>query len=284
MNPPAFEFGPALLFCPASRSDRFAKVLERADAVILDLEDGVSPADRPAAREALVAMPLDPSRVIVRVNAVGTDDFELDLLALARTPYRTVMLPKCERPSDVDVVGDRVVIALCETARGVLAADHIAEHPSVAALMWGAEDLTVSTGGTSSRHGDGRYRDLSVHARARVLLGAAAAGRAAIDAVHVQLDDLDGLLAEASDACAQGFRATACLHPAQVVVVREAYRPTQAELEWATRVVAAAAGEGGAKRLDGAMIDAPLIQQARAVLRRSGRTNDPGSGGVTPSP
>ncbi|HEU5222819.1 MAG TPA: CoA ester lyase [Candidatus Lumbricidophila sp.] len=281
MNPPAFEFGPALLFCPASRPDRFAKALDRADAVILDLEDGVSATNRPAAREALVATPLEPSRVIVRVNAVGTDDFALDVLALARTNYRTVMLPKCERPSDIDAVGDLNVIALCETARGVLAADHIAEHPQVAALMWGAEDLTVSTGGTSSRHSGGRYRDVAAHARARVLLAAAAAGRAAIDAVHVQLDDFQGLAAEASDACAQGFRATACLHPTQVPVVREAYRPSDEAIDWATKVITAAASEGGATRLDGAMIDEPLIRQARAVLQRAGRSDNQDSLRVT---
>ncbi len=84
-----FTLGPALLFCPADRPDRFAKALERADAVILDLEDAVAPENRGAAREAIAAADLDPARVIVRVNELGTPDFDADLAALAGTAYPT---------------------------------------------------------------------------------------------------------------------------------------------------------------------------------------------------
>ena len=88
--------GPALLFCPADRPERFAKAAERADAVILDLEDAVAPGDKPAAREALIASGLDPDRTIVRLNPASTHDFTLDVEALRDTQYRTVMLAKAE--------------------------------------------------------------------------------------------------------------------------------------------------------------------------------------------
>jgi len=271
MTHPPFRFGPALLFCPADRPDRYAKALERSDAVILDLEDAVADADKPAAREALVATPLDPERVIVRVNPAATPHFGDDLAALAETGYRTVMLAKCEGTADLVDLEELEVVALCETARGVLAAAEVAALPNVSALMWGAEDLVASLGGSSSRRADGGYRDVAIHARSQVLLAAGAHDIAAIDAVHLEIGDLDGLRAEATDAAAVGFAATACIHPSQVDVVREAYRPDPERLEWARAVLAAAADEPGVFAFRGAMVDAPLLRQAEAVVRRAGR-------------
>jgi citrate lyase subunit beta/citryl-CoA lyase len=122
-----FDVGPSLLFCPADRPDRYAKAAARADAVILDLEDAVLPADRAAARRALAEHPLDPATTIVRLNPAGTDDFDADLAAIRATDYRTVMLAKTESAADVAAVGNGLrVIALCETARGVLSAGDIA--------------------------------------------------------------------------------------------------------------------------------------------------------------
>jgi len=270
--------GPAILFCPADRPDRYGKALERADAVILDLEDGVTPADRPAARRALAEfgasddVPVD--RVIVRVSPVGTADHERDVQVLSGTPFRTLMIPKAESVEQFDALAgsldDVRAIALCETAAGVVAAPQLARHPCVVALMWGAEDLVVSLGGTSSRRRDGRYRDVARFARSAALVAAGAARIDAIDAVHVDLDDLASLAEEAEDAVASGFCATACLHPRQVPVVRQAYRPEADEVERARRVIASAEGASGAFRLDGRMIDEPLLAQARAVLRRAG--------------
>lgn len=266
----AFTMGPALLFCPASRPDRYAKAAERSDGVILDLEDAVAPSDKGAARDALVATPLDPERTIVRVNSTRSGELEADLIVLASSPYRTLMLPKAEGADDVDALAGYSVVALIETARGVLAAGEIAAHPAVVAMMWGAEDLLASLGGASSRRPDGGYRDVARHARAAVLLAAGAHGKAAIDAVHTDLADLDGLRAEARDAAASGFAATACLHPDQVAVVRDAYRPDEARVSWARRVVeAAAASSSGVFALDGEMIDEPLLAQARTVLARA---------------
>jgi citrate lyase subunit beta/citryl-CoA lyase len=186
-----FDLGPALLFCPADRPERYDKAAARADAVILDLEDAVAPADKAAARESLVAHPLDPARTIVRVNAFDTDDFERDLATVARTNYRYLMLAKASHASQLDALTGFDVIALCETAAGVLAAESLASVEHVVALMWGAEDLVASLGGTSSRHADGSYRQVATHARSTVLLAARAHATAAIDSVYLAFADLE---------------------------------------------------------------------------------------------
>jgi citrate lyase subunit beta/citryl-CoA lyase len=268
--PPSFDLGPSLLFCPADRPERYAKALERADAVIIDLEDAVAPDAKTAARGALIDAHLDPERVIVRVNPLGTADFEADMATLSQTDHRLIMVAKAESAKQLRRIDPRFsVIALCETAAGVAAAEKIAAQDNVVALMWGAEDLVASLGGTSSRTRKGAYRAVAVHARSRVLLAAGAAGIAAIDAVHLDIADEKGLRRDARDAAASGFRATACIHPAQVDVIREAYRPDAASLAWARGVLAAAAGERGVFRHDGRMVDEPVLRHARALVARS---------------
>jgi len=265
-----FEMGPALLFCPADRPERFAGALAKADAVILDLEDAVLPQAKAQARENIIAADLDPARVIVRINDPASAEFAADLAALSRTPYRTVMVAKTEDPAAFDAFDESYsLIALCETAGGVHRAGAIAAHPRCVALMWGAEDLVASLGGLSSRAPDGRYRDVARHARASVLLAAGAHARAAIDAVHLDIDDEAGLAEEAADAVASGFRATACIHPRQVATIREAYRPDATAVEWARAVLVAAEGERGVFRFEGRMVDEPVLRHARAILGRA---------------
>jgi len=263
-----FDLGPALLFCPADRPERYAKAAARADAVIIDLEDAVAPRDKGAAREALVAHPLDPARAIVRVNHSGTDDHELDLEAIDSTDYRYVMLAKTSGVRDLERLEDYDVIALCETAAGIVNAAAIAALKNVVGLMWGAEDLIASLGGSSSRHADGRYRDVAAHARSTVLLAAAAHGKAAIDSVFLDIPDAAGLEAEARDAAAVGFVATACIHPDQVATIRAAYAPSADELEFARDVLAAAERERGVFAFRGRMVDEPVLVHARTVLSR----------------
>ncbi|MEX1078834.1 MAG: CoA ester lyase [Homoserinimonas sp.] len=270
-----FSMGPAILFCPADRPDRFEKAAERADAVILDLEDAVSPETKDFAREAVAGSALDPQRTMVRVNPVGTDDFAADLAALARTGYRTVMLAKAAHPSQLAALADFDVVPLIETATGVLNAAAIAAEPNVVGLMWGAEDLVASLGGTSSRMADGRYRGVAQQARATVLLAAGGHGKAAIDAIYVNIPDVEGLGAEAADAVASGFTATACIHPSQVDAIRAEYLPNDADVAWAHSVLAAAEGEHGVFQLDGRMIDGPILKHADKLLRRAGRQPDP---------
>ena len=270
-EPPSLP-GPALLFCPADRPDRYAKALAAADAVILDLEDGVGAGSKDAARDALVAADLDPARVIVRVNAVGTPEHAADIAALRGTGYRLIMLAKTETRAQLDGLGgDWRIVALCETPLGIVNAAEIAAASNVIAMMWGAEDLIAAMGGRTSRFPDGRYRDVARQARSTVLLAASAHGRPAIDSVYLDIPDLDGLAAEAEDAAASGFTLKACIHPSQAAVVRAAFRADEAQVAWARRVldaVRASAGgpDSGAIRVDGQMIDAPLIRQAEATL------------------
>ena len=265
----SFSLGPALLFVPGDRPERLSKALERADAAILDLEDAVAPDAKAHARAELIAADPDPERVIVRVNGPETPDFALDLDALAQTRVRRVMVAKAEEPSALTPLEGYEVIALCETAKGVLFAPQIAVLPQVVALMWGAEDLVASLGGTSSRRDDGSYRDVARLSRARVLLAAGAFGKRAIDAVHVDIADLDGLSDEARDAVASGFTATACIHPGQVATIRAAYAPPPEQVEWARRVLAAAEGERGVFRHEGRMIDEPILRHARSLVAQA---------------
>lgn len=271
-----FTMGPALLFCPADRPERFGKAADRADAVILDFEDAVAPADKPGARDAVLkqlgAGELDPQRTIVRVNPVGTRDFELDLQALEQTPCRTVMLAKAESGEQLRALAGYSVIALCETASGIVNASAIAAEPNTVAMMWGAEDLLASLGGLSSRNDDGGYRAVALHARSTVLLAAKAAGKEAIDSVYVNIPDLAGLLTESADAVASGFGAKACIHPNQVAVVREAYAPAPEAVAQAEELLEAAAAAGsGVFQFKGKMIDGPILKHAEATLRRARR-------------
>lgn len=285
-TPAPFALGPSILFCPADRPERYAKAAERADAVILDLEDAVAPADKPAARGHLVrhlaTLAEDAAlleRTIVRVNPAGDAtraELDADLQVLAGTGVRHVMLAKAESADDVDKVvqalGPRVgVIALCETPAGITRADQLAAHPSVTALMWGAEDLVAALGGSSSRHSTGTYRDVARTARSLVLLAAATHGTAAIDSIYADLTDLDGLSAEAEDAAASGFAAKACIHPSHVAPIRAAYTPTDAEIEHARALLAEVPQHAGSFQFRGAMVDAPLIRHAERIIHRAER-------------
>ncbi|MGF3054368.1 HpcH/HpaI aldolase/citrate lyase family protein [Microbacterium sp. YY-03] len=267
-----FTLGPALLFCPADRPERYAKAVAAADTVIIDLEDAVTPDAKASARAALQAADLDATRVMVRVNPASTPDFALDLAALASTSITTVMLAKAESVDDVAMVPSHLsVVALCETAAGVVNSAAIAAHPQVIGLMWGAEDLIASLGGTSSRRGDGTYRDVVRTSRSTVLLAAGAHGKAAIDAVYMAIADHEGLAAECEDAVASGFTATACIHPGQVEVIHAAYRPSDDQIGHATALLAAADGARGAFQFEGAMIDEVMLRHARRVLERAER-------------
>ncbi|OHV28949.1 citrate lyase subunit beta [Parafrankia soli] len=263
-----WALGSSLLFCPADRPDRYEKALAAADTVILDLEDAVAPARRPEARVALVEHPVDPARVIVRVNPRSTADYDEDIRCLARTGYRTIMLAKTEDVREVEEADPYQVVALCETARGVLASAEVVRARNLAGVMWGAEDLMASLGGSSSRLPDGRYRDVARHAKSTVLLHAAASGVPAIDTVFLDVADVAGLAAEADEAVASGFVAKACIHPSQAAVVRRAFQPSDEDVAWARRVVKGSEGSA-VFLLDSQMIDAPLVAQARQILRRA---------------
>lgn len=264
-------FGPALLFCPADRPDRYEKAAARADTIILDLEDAVGPDEKATARDTVAAwLPRLPSDAFVRVNAADTEWFTDDIAMLRAAGHAAVMLPKASTPADLDPLDGFSVLAICETAAGVLNAPTIARHPLCTSIMWGGEDLIADLGGRCSRDSEGRYYPIVEHARLAVLMAAAAADTAAIDSVHIDIGDLQGLTRETQEAVDVGFVAKACIHPSHVPLIRAAFQPTAEMLAWARGVLATARSERGVFRYQGRMIDGPLLRQAHATLNRAG--------------
>lgn len=264
-----YEFaGPAVLFVPADRPDRYAKAIERADVVVVDLEDAVAPENKAAAREHVVAATLDPARTVVRINGAQTPWFADDLAAVARSGYPTVMLPKAESRAQVESIGELAVFAVCETPRGVYAAGEIAGAPQTVAMICGVEDLVGAIGGSATQWPSTEYRDLPRYARSAVMIAARAHGKSAVDTVYLDIDDQAGQEREARDAAATGFDASCCIHPSQVPIIRAAYAPPPERIDWARRVLSAAADTGGVFQLDGRMVDAPVFRQAESVLAR----------------
>lgn len=259
--------GPAWLFCPADRPERFEKAAAAADVVILDLEDGVAAKDRNAAREALLSTPLDPRRTVVRINPVDTADHEPDLKTLARTPYTTVMLAKTDSAEQVRTLAPLDVVVLIETPLGAVHVTESARVDNAVAVMWGAEDLFAVTGGTDNRNADGSYRDVARHVRSQSLLAAKAYGRLALDSVYLDIKDLDGLRTEVDDAVAVGFDAKVAIHPSQVAVIRDGYTPTVEQVTWARHVLAAARAERGVFQFEGIMVDAPVLRRAERIVQ-----------------
>lgn len=262
--------GPAWLFCPADRPDRYPKALARADLVILDLEDAVAPANKRVAREALQQLArdgvLDADRTLVRINGTQSSAHSLDLAVVAEVGLPRVMLAKSEDATQLAAIHPEVVL-LVETPRGIERVAELVTQENVIGVMWGADDLVAGLGGTTSRHDDGRYRDVARYARSRTLIAAKAAGQLAIDAVHMDIADTTGLAAECEDAMASGFDATAAIHPSQVPVIRAAYTPPAQQIDWATRLLAHVGSDRGVTTFEGRMVDGPVYTQAERVLR-----------------
>jgi len=277
------KFPKSLLFVPANRTEMFARAWEsEADAIVVDLEDSVLPTRKAAARDALVALqpPQGWTRpVFVRVNAPGTDNFELDLSAAASAAisFAGVILPKVERVGQVRAAEKLVavyeppdkplaLVLLIETPGGVMRAAELADCGAnrVVAFAFGAEDYRAGMGV------DVLDPALADFARASVSNAAAAAGVPAIDAPLLRLDDPDALRAEARRAKALGFNAKFAIHPTHLGVINEEFA-AEGDRAWALRAVEAyerAALEGrGSAALDGRMIDEATLKRARGILR-----------------
>ncbi|HWC21709.1 MAG TPA: CoA ester lyase [Flexivirga sp.] len=270
--------GPAWLFCPADRPDRYPKALAAADVVILDLEDAVAPDKKGMARDALRGLvedrAFDRDRTVVRINAADSAEHVADLQLIDALSLPRVMLAKSENADDIRALSCDVV-ALVETARGVEHAGALAEPDNTIAMMWGADDLLASMGGTGSRFPDGSYRDVARFARVRVLTAAKAAGLLALDAVHMDIPDTAGLQSECADAVASGFDGTVAIHPGQVAVIRSTYAPTDEQIDWATRLFAHVGDDRGVATFEGRMVDGPIYKQAERVLRLAELTRAP---------
>lgn len=264
--------GPAMataLFVPGSRPERFAKALASgAGRVIVDFEDAVEEPLKQQARHNLAEFLRGhcQARVMVRINAPDHAEHHADIDFCARHPgVIGVILPKTESADQVEALSvcAKPVWPLIETATGLLALEHIAGGSGVERLSFGGLDLALDLGIKGSEGGT----TIIDHARYQLVVHSAAAGLAApVDTVFPDISDLDGLSHAARRARGMGFDGLLCIHPAQVAVVQKVFAPVREELEWARKVLAAAEGKGGAFRLDGQMIDAPVLQHARQVL------------------
>jgi citrate lyase subunit beta/citryl-CoA lyase len=279
---PSLASARSVLFAPGNERRKLEKALEcGADAVVADLEDAVPPDEKAVARRLtaeLLATASTPSAVAVRVNGTDTPLWEDDLRALADVELGALVLPKAT-PESVARLGRAgpPLLAVVETAQGLRRAYDVASEPRVAALALGAVDLGVEL--RLEARADGQEVLL---ARSLLVLDSAAAGlRAPFDLVHLALQDLESLEAECLLARSLGFRGKLCIHPAQVEVVNRVFSPTRDELERARRVVDAydrgVAGGAGVVRLDGEMVDLPVVERARQVLAEAERSASDGN-------
>jgi citrate lyase subunit beta / citryl-CoA lyase len=283
----------SLLFVPADSDRKLAHSLKSgADALILDLEDSVTPANRPLARTRARAF-LEETRSVgilryVRINALASGAALDDLTAILPGEPQGILLPKC-LPADLPTLdhylsaleaayglshgGIRLIAIATETPAAVLAlaaresGGYADSSRRLVAITWGAEDLAACLGGNNRRL-DGIYDDVYRLARSLCLLAASAAGVMPIDTVFTDFKDQNGLAAECAAARRSGFVAKMAIHPVQVPVINKAFSITDADLVWARKVVAAFADnpDAGTVAIDGRMVDRPHLTQARRLL------------------
>jgi len=258
----------SLLFLPASNPRAIAKAREAgADLVILDLEDAVSLEDKPAARKAAVAAAAGPWPVplAIRINGVGTDWHSLDVDAVAKSRADLVVVPRAVSAHlvrDVAATTAKPVLAMIETAAGVLAAAAIAE--SCAGLIAGTNDLRADL----RLPLDATREPISVALQTIVLAGRAA-GIAVFDGVFNGLEDADGFAREAADGRRLGFDGKSLIHPSQIASCHKAFAPSESEIERARALVEAF--HGGAERFGDEMIERMHVEAAHRVLERASR-------------
>jgi citrate lyase subunit beta/citryl-CoA lyase len=276
----------SLLFVPGNSAKMIAKASAcTADVIILDLEDAVHPDAKPEARkivvQAIAASGTGPRRY-VRVNSLDTAWCAEDVEAVVAAGPDGIVLPKSFGPEDVvrlsDLIersepparkGKTAVIVVCtETPASTLSlAAKSWRHPRLTGLMWGGEDLSAAMGATANRDDQGRYTGPFALARNLCLLAARAADVTPIDAVFTDFRDGDALRREADAARRDGFSAKVAIHPSQVEIINRCFTPTEDERRWAERVIAAfETSARGAVQLDGVMLDAPHLTQARRIV------------------
>ncbi len=277
----------SLLFVPGDRPERFGKAAATgADCLILDLEDSVAADRKPVARAAvadrLSARP-DGPLVFVRVNPLDTAACADDLAALAGHAPDGVLLPKAEGAGSVaelharlaaDGLGDIPILPIAtETPAAIFQLGSYCEvKQHLLGLTWGAEDLPAAIGAATSRETNGSYTPPYELARSLTLFAAHAAGVPAIDTVFPAFRDIDGLRAYVSRAARDGFAGMMAIHPSQVAIINAGFTPDVATVERARVIVAAFDADpgAGALQMEGRMVDAPHLKQARAILARAG--------------
>ncbi len=278
----------SMLYVPGSRPDRFAKAMSAgADAVVLDLEDGVEAGQKEKARSSIadfLAAPATGPLRLVRFNGIHSPEGEADLEFFSgRTGFDGVLLPKVETVGLVELVarvfgrhapGGAVppLFVMLETPAAVLRAGDIATADApIAGLLFGAEDFTAGLGVERTTDGE----EL-LFARGQIALAAAAARADAIDAVFTDLNDVDGLRRDCRRARGLGFRGKMAIHPKQIEIINETFTPAPADVDRARRIIEAyetarAAGQG-VTTLEGKLVELPVVERARRVLALASRT------------
>lgn len=283
----------SFLFIPGDSQKKLAKVDDcQADAVILDLEDAVSPASKGLARE-MVAEFLGnrpakgrPIQLWVRINPLDSGLVLDDLVAIIKGAPDGILQPKTNGPADVRTLSHyldalevhsgivpgavKIIPVATETARAPFSLGDYADAglERLAGLTWGAEDLSAAIGASTNLSANGQWAFTYQLVRSMTLMAAHAAGVPAIETVYVDFKDTDGLRSACRSARSEGFGGRIAIHPAQVVGINESFSPTDDEVEFARRVVAAFGADDviGTVGIDGKMYDIPHLKAAKRVL------------------
>ncbi len=289
----------SLHFVPGASDRMLEKSLATAaDALVLDLEDAVTP-DRKADARRVVAQWLSAvdfrgKERTVRINPLDTPWGLDDLAATMAHPPDAYLVPKVSDLAELERIdaelsrleaahghpagGVGLILVATETPRGVLNLPTFPQCPRVIALNWGAEDLSAALGASRNRRPDGSYLDVYRHCRVQTLLCATAAGVQPIDAVHVDIRALDDLAEESREAAWMGFTGKITIHPDQIDVVNAAFTPTAEEVAEAERLLEAMAEAEKAGRMaiafEGRMVDVPHVNRARRIIDRARQIGD----------
>ncbi len=268
------------LFVPADSEKKIAKALDsEADAVIFDLEDSVAPGQKTAARDILKALPerSNGPEWWVRVNPLGSEYHKDDLTLIGSAYVHGIVLPKAESGADVTQLAHRtgnipIHAIVTETAASLFGLlSYRSPASPLAAMSWGAEDLSAALGASSKYDSDGSLSFTYRLARSLCLAGAVAAGVQPVDGVFADYKDEAGLKAEAEAARREGFTGKLAIHPAQVPIINAAFTPSEEEVRHAAEIVGAfeAHPDAGVLSVGGKMVDRPHLMQARRVLERA---------------
>jgi len=282
----------SLLFIPADNERKLAKAAGcGADALAFDLEDSVLPERKAAARAMLVDYLRSysgSSEVWIRVNDLASGELLRDLAAVVVSAPVGIVLPKIRGPEDIQTVshyldmaealaglaaGSISILAVCtETPSAVLRMGELVSHamPRLKGMLWGGEDLSSAMGAGDPRAPDGSWRPVYEHARTQCLLACHALGIEAIDTVYVDFKNPEGCRVNSQAARYDGFTGKVAIHPDQVPIINAAFSPSEDELAFARRVVAAFASGAGSVSLDGKMFDIPHLKGARRLLAAAG--------------
>jgi citrate lyase subunit beta/citryl-CoA lyase len=281
----------SLLFVPGDSEKKLSKSMQvPADALILDLEDSVAASAKAAARGRVREFLENRSaggrqQLWVRINPLDRPDAGADLSAVMPGRPDGIVLPKARSPDDVELLGrrigsyeteyelavgsTRILPVATETPQSLFTlGDYGQCGKRLAGLTWGAEDLSAAVGATANRDENGRWTSPYVLVRSLCLFAAHAAGVAAIDTLHANFRDTEGLADACAEARRDGFNGKLAIHPDQVDIINRVFTPSVDEIEHARRVVELFAANPGAGTLalDGAMLDLPHLLQARRIL------------------